>query len=309
VRETGAVTVSTAQMRLKAVALAAIGIALLCFMDGVIKHLAATNDALVVTFGRFVTGVLFAALIFMHAGAPAVTRGMWKAHAARGVVIAFSATTFFWSLTVLPLAEVIVIAFIAPLLIPFVARALLGERLRPRNIMAGAVGFGGVLIASNGAPAIDGDATRMAGVAAVLASAVTYALSIALLRGRADKDGPAIIGLLATLIPGAIIAAPTFATGEWPRLGEIPAFFLMGALAAAGMFCLSAAYAWAEAQVLAPLEFTALIWAALIGWFFFAEPVRAQVWFGAAIIIAACLWGAREPQPRAAPLPAPCAGE
>ncbi|MFN0023217.1 MAG: DMT family transporter [Parvularculaceae bacterium] len=285
---------ANSSVRTRAIAYATLGVALLCFMDGVIKHLIANNDALVVTFGRYVFGVLFAALIWLQAGSPKVTREMWRAHAARGVVIAMSATSFFWSLTVLPLAEVIVIAFIAPLLIPFVARALLGERLRPRNIMAGVIGFGGVAIASVGAPAIDGDATRTLGVIAVLFSAVTYALSITLLRGRAGRDGAAIVGLLASLIPGAIIAVPAFATGEWPAIGELPAFIGMGALAAAGMYCLTKAYAEAEAQVLAPLEYTALIWAALIGWFLFAEPVRGQVWIGAAIIIAACLWGARE---------------
>jgi S-adenosylmethionine uptake transporter len=61
------------------------------------------------------------------------------------------------------------------------------------------------------------------------------------------------------------------------------------------MQLLSRAYAHVEAQTLAVVEFTALPWAALFGWVFFAEPVRVQVWAGAAIILAACLWVGREP--------------
>jgi S-adenosylmethionine uptake transporter len=53
---------------------------------------------------------------------------------------------------------------------------------------------------------------------------------------------------------------------------------------------LTRAYAAAEAQALGVLEFTALPWAALFGWLFFGEAVRPQVWLGATVIFAACVW-------------------
>ncbi len=279
----------------KAMTLGAIAIALLCAMDGVIKHLVATNDALVVTLGRYVVGAAFALVIWQRYGRPTLTREMWKAHGARGIVIAISASLFFWCISVLPLAELITICFVAPLLVPFVARFVLGEKIRPRSIVAGAVGFAGVIVASIGSDFDAVDHRRMLGIAGALGSAVTYALSITLLRGRAGKDGPAVIGVLSSVIPGAIIAVPTVMTGELPPASDIPAFIALGAFAAAGMWFFARAYAHAEAQVLAPLEYTALIWAALIGYFLFAESPRPEVWVGAVIIIGACLWGAREP--------------
>jgi S-adenosylmethionine uptake transporter len=102
------------------------------------------------------------------------------------------------------------------------------------------------------------------------------------------------------VIPGAIIAVPTMMTGELPPASDIPAFIALGAFAAAGMWFFARAYAAAEAQVLAPLEYTALIWAAVVGFVFFAEVPRPQVWAGAVVIIGACLWGAREPSARPA---------
>jgi S-adenosylmethionine uptake transporter len=286
-------SVSPAQSKTRAIACAVAGIALLCFMDAVIKHLVATNDTLVVVFGRYLFASLFAGIIWLQARRPAITSEMWRAHGARAVVIAICALAFFWSLTALPLVEVIVLSFLAPLLMPFTARLMLGERIRPHNVGAGLAGFAGVMVASAGVPAGAADETRLLGIAAVLLAAVLYAVSMTMLRARAGKDGPEIAGLLAALLPGAILAGPAMMTGATPPAGDIPAFIALGFFATGGMYFFAKAYAAAETQVLAPLEYTALIWAAGIGWFLFAEPVRAQVWAGAAVIIAACLWGAR----------------
>lgn len=289
---------------LRAIAYGVGGIALLSGMDGVIKHLAQTNDVLVVTLGRYLFGALFALIIWLRAGRPVLTREMWKAHTARGVVTAISTTLFFWSLSVLPLAEVIVITFIAPLLAPFMARVLLNEHLRARSLIAGAIGFAGVLIAASGGDHQAADNQRAAGVAAAIGAALTYALSITLLRARAGKDGAVAIGVLSSVIPGALVALPAIAVGDMPPVGDLADFLALGLLAAAGMYLLARAYANAEAQVLAPVEFTALIWAALIGLLFFGETPGPHVLVGAVLIIAACLWGAQEAE---APAMAPFA--
>ena len=293
--------VLTLRPNLVAVAYGALGVAFLCFMDAVIKHLVATNDTLIVVFGRYVFAALFAGVLWAKAGLPAVSAEAWRAHAIRGVVISISAVTFFWSLTVLPLVEVIVISFLAPLIMPFTARLMLGERVRPRNMAAGLAGFLGVIGANLGAPAGAASDDRLLGTVAVLGAAVTYSISMTMLRGRAGKDGPEIVGLLAAIIPGAIVAGPAIFTGAPPPASDLPAYILLGLFAAAGMYFLAKAYAGAETQVLAPLEYTALLWAAAIGWFLFGEPVRPQVWAGAVVIIAACAWGAREEPALAAP--------
>src|SRR5690606_6452200 len=111
---------------------------------------------------------------------------------------------------------------------------------------------------------------------------------------RAGKDGAEVVGLLGAIVPGVIVAVPAVVTGELPPVRDLPDFLALGALAAAGIYLLARAYANAEAQVLAPLEYTALIWASLIGFLFFSEIPRPQVWLGGAIIIAACLWGAQK---------------
>jgi S-adenosylmethionine uptake transporter len=217
---------------------------------------------------------------------------MWRAHGVRGFVIAGCATTFFWALTVLPLAEAVTLSFIYPLLVPFVARLILGEPLRVSSVAAAVVGFLGVLLAMQGAPSQAESPQHMLGVAAVLTSAALFSLAMVLLRARAKIDGAPIVGLMTSVIPAMIVAAPAIAVSSPPTWGDWPGFLLLGALAAVFMYLMAAAYARAEAQQLAPIHYSELIWASVIGYVIFHETPRPQIFFGAALIIGACLFAA-----------------
>ncbi len=296
--------------RLSPVALAATGTALLCVMDAVIKHLSVTNGALAIALGRYVFGAAAAGAIWNAAGRPAITMEMVRAHALRGVLIATSAFCFFFALGKLELVEAITLGFLAPLLIPFAAWALLGERPRQTNLAAGVIGFIGAVIAANGAPIAQQSPERISGIAAALTASVTYALSIAMLRQRADRDGAPVVGLMQTLLPMAIVAGPAVALAPMPALSDLPWFLVMGTLGATGWYLLIKAYARSEAQRLAPIEFTALLWASFFGYVLFSETPRPQVYAGAALIIAACMFAAwEERRARLAPAPQTTLGD
>ena len=272
--------------------IAAGGIALLCVMDAVMKHVVVSTHAITATFVRFVAGMIFTLPLWIAAGRPRLTREVLRAHAIRGAVMAFSATSFFWALTVLPLAEAITLSFVAPLVIPFIAWALLKERPRLRSLAAGALGFVGVLVTTQGAPAAADTPERSIGIVVMLAAATAWALSLVLLRGRADRDGPAIVALMGTVVPTLVLAPLALSVSDVPSPTSAAWLVAAAALATGGVWLMTKAYARAQAQVLAPLEFTALGWAALLGWLFFAELPRIQIFAGAAIIIAACLFAA-----------------
>lgn len=276
----------------------AAGIGALCLMDVIVKHLAVTTPVTVITLGRYVTGTMLALAIWQVQGRPAITRAMLPIHLVRGFLIAGMAFAFYWSLKTLPLAEAITLSFIAPLLVPPFASLILGERVQPRFLAAGALGFIGVLVTVQGAPRFDGD--RLVALGAVLFAAVAYAGSAVLLRARAASDGATIVTLMGALIP-MIILSPIAVTAAPVDVVTIGWLVAMGAIGNIGMQLLSRAYARIEAQVLAVMEFTALPFAALFGWVFFAEPVRPQVWAGAAVILVACLWAGRSQQPAAKP--------
>jgi drug/metabolite transporter (DMT)-like permease len=261
-------------------------------MDATIKYLSQTNPVLLVAFGRYLFGAIFSFGIYWQAGRPSISAEMWRAHGVRGFLIAACAVTFFWALSVLPLAEAVTLSFIYPLLAPFVASLLLKERIRATSMIGAVVGFSGVIVAMQGAPSEAESPQHDLGVAAVLVSAAFFSFAMVLLRERAQKDGAPIVGLMTSLIPGVILLAPTIIFATPPVLETWPFFLLMGALAACFMYLMARAYAAAEAQQLAPIHYTELIWATAIGYIVFQETPRIEIYLGAALIIAACLYAA-----------------
>ena len=100
---------------------------------------------------------------------------------------------------------------------------------------------------------------------------------------QVQPDGTLVNGALGTSLP-ALTGAVEF--GDWW-------FFLqLGALAAVFMYLMAQAYSRAEAQQLAPIHYTELLYASVIGFVIFHETPRVQIYLGATLIIAACLWAA-----------------
>ena len=261
-------------------------------MDATIKFLAESNHVLLVAFGRYLFGAVFSFLIYWRAGRPAISAEMWRAHGLRGFVIATCAVTFFWALSVLPLAEAVTLSFIYPLMAPFVAALILKERIRASSVICAVIGFGGVIVAMQGAPSEAESPQHDLGVAAVLVSAFFFSIAMVLLRERSQKDGAPIVGLMTSFFPGVILLIPTIVFATPPVLETWPFFLLMGALAAVFMYLMARAYARAEAQQLAPIHYTELIWATAIGYLIFREVPRVEIYMGATLIVAACLWAA-----------------
>lgn len=261
-------------------------------MDATIKYLTQTNHVLIVVLGRYVIGALFSAIIWIHAGRPAISTDMWRAHTLRGIVISCMALCFFWALTVLSLAEAVTISFIYPLIVPFVARLLLGEHVRAASMIGAAIGFCGVIVAALGAPSIEESPFHLLGIIAVLISACLFALSVVLMRLRVLTDGAPIVGLMSSLVPALILFVPAIAFATPPNPADWPVFVMMGAFAAAFMYLMARAYSGAQAQQLAPIHYTELVWASVFGYVIFHDTPRPNIYFGAALIIAACLYAA-----------------
>ncbi len=269
---------------------AAAGIGALCALDASVKHLSLTHALLFVVFGRYLTGTVIALLVWWQQGRPSFTREMARAHLVRGALIAVTASLFFFAIKTLTLAEAITLSFTAPLMIPPLAQLILGERMRGPVLGAGLLGFAGVLVTVQGAPAFSGD--RLPALASILAASFTYALSAIAMRARAAADGSTRLTLSGAAVP--LLLLSPFAVGQpFPDAESWPWFIAAGLFGNLGIQLLAKAYAKVEVQVLGILEFTALPWAALFGWLLFSEAVRPQVWAGAVIIAGACLWAAR----------------
>lgn len=264
-------------------------IAVLSAMDAVIKGMSAHYHTFQVTFLRYACGSLVAACVV------AVVRPGWPsrdtvlANAMRSVVAVLTACTFFYALRELPLAETLILSFLAPTLVALFGMLLLKEPIDARIVWALAIGFGGTLIVVLGGEGAGGGARSWTGIAAALASAVFYALSVVLLRQRAQRDSFMHIVIFQNIGPLVLIApfgTAVWQTPAWPHFGW---FMLIGVLGVIGHLLMATAFAKAEAARLAPLEYTALIWAVLIGYAAFSEIPTLATLAGGALIIGAAL--------------------
>jgi S-adenosylmethionine uptake transporter len=264
---------------------AILGIALLTAMDAVIKGQMREHPFIVALFMRFAMGGLFAVVAVAMVRPPFPTRASLIGNALRVPLVVVTAGSFFYSISQLPLAEALTLSFMAPVFVALLGGLLLKEKLGARIFQALGFGVAGMLVMVW--PRLQGHVTSAElGVAAALFSAVTYAFNLILLRRIAQKEHPAIIVLFQNGGPALCLAIPAifaFVPMTWADLG---AYALAGLLAVCGHLMLTSAFARAPASRLAPIEYTALIWASLLGYLMFGEVPLLTTYAGALLIVA-----------------------
>ena len=274
-----------------AVTLAAVG--LFSLMDALMKGAALAAGAYSALLLRNLFGLALVAPVWLAKRSGWPTRAAMRVHVVRGFVAAAMAFTFFWGIARVPLAEGIALSFVAPLVALYLAALLLKERIEPGAIAASVLGFAGVLVILGGQAEAGLGPEAFAGAAAILVSAILYAYNIVLMRRQALVAGPVEIAFFMSLIMTACFALAAPFLAFVPEVEHVPALAGAALLAFVSLMLLSWAYARAEAQHLAPVEYTAFIWASLFGFLLFGEAVRPPTLVGAAMIVGACLMAAR----------------
>jgi S-adenosylmethionine uptake transporter len=286
-------------------AVATAGIALFSAMDALMKGLSLAIGTYNALLWRTLAGAAIGGAVFLLRRSPWPGREAMRFHLIRGSMSSVMAILFFWGLARVPMAQAIALAFAAPLIALYLAAILLKEKIARSAILASLLGFAGVVVILAGQAEADLGPDAFRGSIAILLSAALYAWNIILMRQQALLAGPVEIAFFTSMIMAAcfLLAAPFLALA--PGSEHFPAILGAAALAFFSLVLLSWAYARAEAQHLAPVEYTGFIWASILGFLVFAEPVRPLTLVGAAMIVVACLTAARA---RPAPLPAVEAG-
>lgn len=274
-------------------------IALYSLMDGLMKGASLAVGAYSAMLWRSLAGTAVMVPLWRWRGGRWPGASTVRLHLLRGAVAAGMAVTFFYGLTLLPMAEAIAISFIAPLLALYLAAATLGETIHRRAVAASLLGLAGVaVIALTRLGASDhGDGTAL-GIASVLLSAVLYACNLVLQRRQSQVAKPLEIAsfMNATVLLTLLPAAPWLA--RVPDSGATSALIVGAAALAVGAgMMLSWAYARAETQVLVPVEYTAFGWAALMGWLAFGERLTWSTLLGTGLVVAACWIAAPRKRP------------
>ena len=280
--------------------IAAAGIGLFSIMDAFMKSLVLAMGVYNALVWRTGTSVIFGALAWRASGGGGwPSRRALRLHLLRGGLTAGMATLFFWGLARVPMAQAIALTYVAPLLALLLGALLLGERVGRRVTgasVAALVGVG-VILAGVSRASHDAGPEVLHGAAAIIASAILYALNLIVARLQSQAARPGEIALIQSAVVTAILllAAPWLL--HLPPAGEWWKIVAGAALATGSLFLLGWAYAHGEAGYLSTTEYTSFVYAAALGWAVFGERVASTTLAGAAIIVAACLYGARRPAP------------
>jgi S-adenosylmethionine uptake transporter len=275
------------------IAVAALAIGLFSTMDAIMKGLSLAIGAYNALLWRTLAGALLGGLVFFARRQAWPAPPVMRVHLTRGILSSVMAILFFWGLARVPMAQAIALAFIAPIIALYLAALFLKEKIERRAIFASLLGFAGVVVILSGQASADLGPEALVGSLSILASACLYAGNIVLMRHQAQMAGPVEVAFFISAIMTTcfLFASPFLA--EMPATEHWPAILGGALLAFASLMLFAWAYARAEAQHLAPVEYTGFLWAALFGLLVFAEPVRPLTIVGAAMIVAACLIAAR----------------
>jgi S-adenosylmethionine uptake transporter len=276
---------------------ACVGIALFSAMDAAMKAVAIALGAYSAMLWRQVIGasIGFFPYVLTRSGWP--SRAVLRVHVLRGFVASIMAVSFFYGVARVPLAEAIALSFIAPLIALYLSAVILGERVGRGSIIASVLGVAGVAVMVVARMNDDSGAPRhLDGVIAIFLSAVFYAWNLILMRQQALLAPPPEVAFFQNLtaglflwlvLPVVLLVQPSLfvvpAAGDWPLLG------LSAVLAYVSLLLLSWAYARAEAQALVPVEYTAFIWAVILGAIFYSEAVTVSTLIGTALIVTGCI--------------------
>ena len=249
-----------------------------------IKQLGLRLDVAVVTFFRALFGFLSVLPFALRYGPGAVKTARLPLHLFRATVGAGAMSCGFYALTKIPLADAVAISFTRPLFLIVLAVMFLGEVVRLRRWSATLVGFLGVVVMVR--PSADIEA------ASIIALVGTFLVAVAVVcvKKLSTTERPTVMLFYFGLVSTIVTAVPAALYWRAPTLSELAALFGVGALAATGQFCVIRALTVGEATATAPLDYTRLLFAAVLGYLFFAEVPDIWTWIGAAIVIAASLY-------------------
>jgi S-adenosylmethionine uptake transporter len=275
-----------------AVALAAVGA--LSIMDAVMKALVIALGIYAVSVWRAVVNLAIGAALYLPRRLPWPSPAILRIHVARAALVTVMAVLFFWGIARVPLAQAIALTFIAPLIALLLAALFLGETIGPRSIGGSIAAFAGVLVIVLGQARGDLGPEALTGSAAILGSAVCYAINIVMMRRQAIAAKPLEINFFQALTVMAIWAAivAMFGLPESPGV-QWSWVIVASLLSTAGGLLFAWAYARAEASYLAVTEYSAFLWAAALGCLVFEERVTGYTLAGALLIVGGCLVASR----------------
>ena len=270
-----------------AVLLMLAAVLLFALMDAGLKLLSSQYPPLQVAALRGLSSLpLVAIWVLATVPARSLLRVHWPLHLLRGALGIAMMAGFVYGLRTMPLSTAYAITFVAPLLVTAMAGPLLKERVGPARWVAIFIGLAGVLVILRPT----GEGMLTGGGLAILIAAICYAMGAVTVRMLAQRDSTQamVFWFVVLLSLGAwLLALPAWKPLQPAHGWIIAGVGISGSLA---QVALTEAFRRGEASLIAPLEYTALVWGVLLDVALWSVLPDGVTWIGAGIIVASGLY-------------------
>jgi drug/metabolite transporter (DMT)-like permease len=270
------------------IGLMVLAVLMFTIMDTIGKHLTQTYPVQQAVWGRyFFHFIVTLALLPMVGARQLMATRRPLVQLGRGLLLTIATLCMFTAFSFLPLTDTYVISFTAPLLVTALSVPLLGERVGWRRWSAVAVGFAGVLIVIRPGFGVMHWALFMP-----LVTAFNFALYQILTRKLSAVPGESAYAMLFYMaLVGAVILS-LIVPFYWQPVAPVDWLWMLatGALGASGHLILIRALTIAPASVLAPFNYTQIIWALALGWLIFGDKPGLWTLAGGAVIVGSGLF-------------------
>ena len=198
----------------------------------------------------------------------------------RGIAHTGGVTLWFYAMARIPIADVTAMNYLSPIYVTLGAALFLGEKLALRRILAVVAALVGALIILR-----PGFREVGPGHLAMVFAAVFFATSYLVAKLMSDETNPAVVVTMLSVTVTVGLAPLALANWVTPTAGELAVLFAVAALATAGHFTMSMAFAAAPVTVTQPVSFLQLVWAVVLGAVVFNEGIDPWVVVGGLVII------------------------
>ena len=240
-----------------------------------------------ITFYRCLISLVLIFAILRLRGTPLRTRH-WRAHLTRSFTGVASMATYYYAITLLPLATAITLNYTKPLFVALMMLAAGAWRFRAGTLIALIGGFAGValMLRPSATP------TQWLGVAMALGSAFLSAGSVLSIRRLGLLGEPTWRTVFYFTLSATILTFPWYlASSPWTAMEAHAVLLLLsvGALATIGQVMLTMAYQHGETLVSASLGYSQVIFASVLGYCIWQETPAGEAWIGIPLIVASGL--------------------
>ena len=269
----------------KGILLMVVATLLFSIMHASIKHISSDIHPFEVAFFRNLFGlIVIAPWLIKYGIKPLVTKKI-KLHFLRSFFNVVAMLTFFYALSITPLAEVASLAFTAPLFATLLAIIFLGEKIGIRRSVAIIVGFiGAAIVVNPNFIAIN------VGHLCVLISASVWSVALIFIKilGRTESSVTITSYMVLFMIPLSGVVASFY----WimPSIQDLLILAVIGISGTTAQMLLAQALKEEDTGIIMPFDFLKLIWAVVIGYLVFSEFPTINTWIGSIIIFFSTLY-------------------